>query len=327
MFKPRFFIRLSHSLWLALFCLLFVSAVANESSSPAGDDISRDQRVQIIQTYDDNGVALARANGFFVAPDLLVTTAHSLRGANAASMHLADGSRSMVLGLAALDQRYDIALLKVEVPSGNAQTLRLNRERVPENNAVLVIGRVSKDKHPLAVGEALPLRSIYAASHLKVELAAIGEVMTLQSRLAKGYSGAPVLSSARGVLGMIAMAKPNHSSQNEFTVVIPAGRIAKLVDDYQHNSAVKFSSIELAAVGMRPMKSALEAANVHLTMGELFEAERVLSMAAAMPTATVYDAFDRPLVHYSLAQIWQTLGHHRAARIAMANGKNLARVY
>ena len=223
--------------------------------------------------------------------------------------------------MAAIDQRFDIAVLKTSSPTTGITALRVNTEPVPAANALLVLGRWSANKRPLAWREVVPSQSYYLGKHERLNLDGFGELITLPLDLPRGFSGSPVLSSSRGVLGMVAMARPATSASRGKTVLIPASRITNILKRSMQQEVRPLHTIEL---NERPIKHALRIAQLHVANGDLFAAERILSSAANLPSKSVYDAFDKPYVHLGLAHVWQALGHHGAANVAANDAIHLS---
>lgn len=160
------------------------------------DNLSQQNAEEIIGTIvllemedadDDNW---ARGNGFFIAPDKIVTNVHVLAGkATVTAKCVETETTYTVEGIIAFDDINDLAVLKVAeeatpFPLGNSRKVR-------KGNQVCLIG-CSKDKVNHVEGTVDSIRN--SGKHLWIEF----EIPDGQ-----GYSGSPVLNAKGEVVSVV----------------------------------------------------------------------------------------------------------------------------
>src|SRR3954452_2335594 len=102
-----------------ILCLAVYAAVAYAQGETLPELVRRIKPSAVaIETFNSRGEKLARASGFFIASDRIITNRHVIEGAYRAEIHLANGNVYTVRGVLAVDGEGDIALLQADVPPG-----------------------------------------------------------------------------------------------------------------------------------------------------------------------------------------------------------------
>lgn len=157
------------------------------------------------------------ASGFVAtAEGHLVTSLHAVAGARTIDAVLADGVRSEVVQVAALDERRDLAVLRLPLPD-MVPALALAPQRLPaEGESVYVLRSVGG---PAPEVRALEVRAVQV----------LGDWLTLLELtrpLSEDNSGGPVLDARGGVVGVATAALANGRSLG---LVIPARYVAPML--------------------------------------------------------------------------------------------------
>ena len=103
---------------LTTICVIVISILTVQSpSKPSPGDVYRtaSPSVVLIETYGDDGKAVAAGTGFLVSADgAILTNYHVLQHAKRATVRLANGAEYNDVGLIDIDKRKDIALIKIK---------------------------------------------------------------------------------------------------------------------------------------------------------------------------------------------------------------------
>jgi S1-C subfamily serine protease len=157
------------------------------------------------------------ASGFVATPEgHLVTSLHAVAGARSINVVLPDGIRSEVVQVVALDERRDLAVLRLPLPD-MVPALPLSSHPLPgEGDTVYVLRAVG--------GPAPEVRSLEVRA-----VQVLGDWLTLlelSRTLSEETSGGPVLDSHGGVVGVATTALANGRSLG---LVVPCRYVAPLL--------------------------------------------------------------------------------------------------
>lgn len=169
-----------------------------------------------VEVRDRELKSQTQGSGFFVSEDgLIVTNYHVIEGAHYATVRLEDGSVAFVEGLAGVDRRADLALLKVK--AAGASFLELGQLGLPSvGTRVYAIGNPQGLTNTLSEG--------LVSGHRKVE-----EGMTLiqtTAAISPGSSGGPLLAADGRVVGVTTSFLAEGQNLN---FAVPAERVMILV--------------------------------------------------------------------------------------------------
>jgi tetratricopeptide (TPR) repeat protein len=168
-----------------------------------------------IETFNSRGEKLARASGFFIASDRIITNRHVIEGAYRAEIHLANGNVYPVRGVLAVDGEGDIALLQADVPPGLIRPLEVVRTTPQEGESVVVIGNPFGLEGSVSNGIVSAVRDIPN----------FGRIIQITAPISPGSSGSPVVNMLGQVIGVATLQVSEGQSLN---FAIPADRIAQL---------------------------------------------------------------------------------------------------
>jgi tetratricopeptide (TPR) repeat protein len=204
--------------FLALILILAVCAsLAFAQSSETLPDLVRRIKPSAvaIETFNSRGEKLARASGFFIASDRIITNRHVIEGAYRAEIHLANGNVYQVRGVLAVDGEGDIALLQADVPQGLVAPLEIIRTTPQEGESVVVIGNPFGLEGSVSNGIVSAVRDIPN----------FGRIIQITAPISPGSSGSPVVNMRGQVIGVATLQVSEGQSLN---FAIPADRIAQL---------------------------------------------------------------------------------------------------
>jgi tetratricopeptide (TPR) repeat protein len=168
-----------------------------------------------IQTFDSRGEALSRGSGFFIDTDRVVTNRHVIENAYRAEIHSSVGTVYPVKGVLAIDAEGDLALLKVDAPSGTVRPLSLDKTSPQEGESVVVIG------NPFGL-EGSVTNGIVSAVR---DIPTFGRIIQITAPISPGSSGSPVVNMQGQVIGVATLQITGGQSVN---FAIPSERISQL---------------------------------------------------------------------------------------------------
>lgn len=171
--------------------------------------------VVAIVTYDARGERLARASGFFTAPDRVVTNRHVLEGAFKAEIHTVNDLAYGVKGVLAVDGEGDIALLQVDIPQGVASPLKVVRTSPQEGESIVVIG------NPLGLEGSISNGIVSAVR----DIPNFGRIIQITAPISSGSSGSPVVNMRGEVVGVATLQLADGQSLN---FAVPSDRVVQL---------------------------------------------------------------------------------------------------
>lgn len=167
-----------------------------------------------VDTYDDTRI-LETVQGFFVAPDLVVTRLSLIGGANKIFLTPFDSQQRLeVEGFTALDRINDLVLLKVKGEPRRALPLYL--ETAPASAKTVYVARPSNPK-------TIPLRTGKILSYTQVNGTPVYQITT---QIIKGVFGTPVFVSNGQVIGLAFSEIADYKAQY---LVTPSRFIAELL--------------------------------------------------------------------------------------------------
>jgi S1-C subfamily serine protease/Tfp pilus assembly protein PilF len=193
-----------------------------------------------------------QGTGFFISADgVLVTNYHVIRGGDFANIVLDDNSTVFVQGIIAQDPKADLAILKLDLASG--QYLQLNDQPIPRiGTKVYAIGNPDGLTNTLSEG---------LISGIRNRSNGLASIQTT-APISHGSSGGPLLAADGLVVGVTSASMTNGQNLN---FAVPASQISVLLRQKQPFQ-------KLASAGVPPMGA---------DDGKIF--------AAAMASAAIHD--------------------------------------
>lgn len=219
-----------------------------------------------IEVRDEKFKGLSRGTGFFVSADgLLVTNHHVIEGGSFVTVETADGVTLFVEGVAAVDAKQDLALLKVRASGVKCLELAPD-ERPPIGTRVFAIGHPRGVKH-----------SVLSEGLVSSVGEAIGDVASIATTapVSPGSSGGPLVGADGAVVGVIAAGREDAQNMN---FAVPAALVRKLV---RSGSGATLKTLASAGGGAlsREQAAVLRKAWAAIDNGDLRGAASVLSEA------------------------------------------------
>src|SRR6266542_1634820 len=204
---------------LILFCLLLGCGFASPAACLQDELPDLVRRIKpsavAIETFNQRGERLARASGFFIDFDRVVTNRHVIEGAYRAEVHLNSGNTFQVKNVLAVDAEGDLALLKVDVPPNLVRPLSLDRTSPQEGESVVIIG------NPFGL-EGSVTNGIVSAVR---DIPGFGRIIQITAPISPGSSGSPVVNMQGQVIGVATLQITGGQSVN---FAIPSERISQL---------------------------------------------------------------------------------------------------
>jgi Tfp pilus assembly protein PilF len=278
--------------------------------------------VLTLEVYDAGGAMSGRGSAFYVAPDVVATTYHVLKGGRSASARANGGEHNFtVVGAIAADQAADLALLKLEGASGRPLPLSA-REAFEPGEEVFAFGSPRGLEGSVTAGivSSASLRSIGGAEFLQIS-----------TPTSPGSSGGPVVDGQGEVIGVAARKIEGAQS---IGLAIPARALRKLVaasgpevtpiDALPHRGAAAPAGGR-GACGDGPFTlPAGRDARFYLEAGERFYDERRYAEAKeAYLRATEVDP-KNAWAHFALARAYLQIGCEEKAVLANRQAVALA---
>ena len=200
---------------LAVLLLALTARTASARDGALSAMLKRARRaVVVINTYDPFGNALLRGNGFFIDAEYLITGAHVLAGANSIKVTTFDGKTYSVTGVPTMNERRDLAMLRVSTPSSPVETLPVEDSIPREGEEVIVISNPRGD-WKISKGSAL---GVWDFNNL-------GEMIRITACIMPGSSGGPVINRQGRVVGVVLM---QVKSAEDLNFAVPGERIKEL---------------------------------------------------------------------------------------------------
>jgi S1-C subfamily serine protease/Tfp pilus assembly protein PilF len=272
------------------------SPVANAAAEDASRLFERTAPAVVrIEVRDDKFRGVCTGTGFFVSADgLLVTNHHVIKDGAFATVDTADGTTLFVEGVAAVDAKQDLAVLKVK--GSGLKCLSLGGdERPPIGTRVFAIGHPRGFKNPVLSGGLVS--SIGEA--LGGDVPSIGTT----TAVSHGSSGGPLVAPDGTVVGVIAAGREDAQNMN---YAVPVALLNKLMKSVGTGSAVKPLASAGGSALTREQAEVLRNAWAAIDRGQLRDAAQVLAEARAkMQGSNAYwvtaGALHMELKNYALA--------------------------
>lgn len=191
--QEKEFVEMIYNKTIRYFTILLLLLVCATTVANAQSEKERIERIAF------NSAVFIRAgnyigSGFFVAPNLIATNYHVIKGAtNVQALDAATGEWFAIEGATAIDPYYDLAILKTRNFSGNPLTLG-NSDKIESDDTVYVAGYPDGNRS-FGKGKVKGLAGIEGCSGSEFEV-------TTSTRIAPGSSGGPVLNSSGNVIGI-----------------------------------------------------------------------------------------------------------------------------
>jgi len=208
-----------------------------------------------IFVYDGAGNQLTQGSGFFITPDLFVTNHHVVNGGLRASIVAAGAAEYRVSGLAAVNRRRDLVLLRTSNPAPAHLALAASPPEI--GDAIAVYGAPVGLKGTLSTGIVSTMRED------------AGELLQMTAPISHGSSGSPVVNEDGAVVGVVVSS--NISGQG-LNFAVPAAHVQELLNE--------------AGEG-RPLLVAARGAGDDRERHELIGAVRAVTITSAEPFAAL----------------------------------------
>lgn len=195
----------------------------------------------------------SRGSGFFAAPDLIVTNAHVLAGAQTASITTRNGSHVEGKAVIVSEQR-DLALLQIPQQSAMAVALPLGRS-----------ANVRLGQGVIALGWAQGLTQSTVTRGVVTGLRQDGERLLLQTDAVPnaGDSGGPLLDLRGNVIGITSARRDNGTAG--FALAIDEAR--PFFERVPPNTAAAPASAQVTATPAAPASSGPSVSDARRTIG------------------------------------------------------------
>jgi S1-C subfamily serine protease/cytochrome c-type biogenesis protein CcmH/NrfG len=219
-----------------------------------------------IEVRDDKFRGVCVGTGFFVSADgLLVTNHHVIESGTFATVETSDGTTLFVEGVAAVDAKQDLAVLKVK--ASNLKCLALGAdERPPIGTRVFAVG------HPVGVKNSVLSEGLVSS----VGVAIGGDVPSIgtTAAISHGSSGGPLMTGDGTVVGVIAALREDAQNLN---FAVPVALVNKLMKSAGAGTTLKPLASAGGSALTREQADVLRKAWAAIDRGQLRDAAQVLS--------------------------------------------------
>ena len=182
--------------WIASCAMLMWNIIALAPGGPREPrDIARQTfpSVVLLSMSDASGRAVSIGSGFFVLPDVVVTSLHVIeRTTGGYAKRVGDDTHYPIAGVVAVDEAHDLALVKIT--GASAEPLRLGQaELVAVGDRVFTIGNPRGYEGTFSEGIVSAIRA-----------SGIARLLQVTTPIARGSSGGPVVNAQGDVIGITA---------------------------------------------------------------------------------------------------------------------------
>ena len=139
---------------------------------------------------DTNGQTVVSGSGFVAGQNLIITNAHVIRNAGSVTANFLNGRSEKVLGVVALDQNHDLALLYV-VTSGITPLPFADTSKAQIGDPVMAVGSPEGLDGSISTGVVSSIR-----------LSGSSRLIQTNAAISHGSSGGPLLNDRGQVLGV-----------------------------------------------------------------------------------------------------------------------------
>jgi hypothetical protein len=208
-------------LWLAL-CVLFVcaqAAAANVGPEESLPELIRRVKPSVVSviTYNASGEVALTGSGFFIRPGEVITNLHVVEGARRVEVRTFEGKGKTysVVGLRAIDEDGDLAVLQVQMPTDRAPVSQISKTIPEEGERIFVIGNPLRLEGSVSDGIVSAVR----------EVPSLGRIVQITAPISHGNSGSPVFNMRGQVVGVVTIRVMNGQNIN---LALGASRVAGL---------------------------------------------------------------------------------------------------
>lgn len=171
--------------------------------------------VVLITTYNEKGQPLQQGSGFFVEKDRVITSLHVIGGSRRAQVNTFDRNIYPVQRIVATDEKRDLALLDVSVPSSGEWALEIEKAVPREGEEIIVISNPIGSPWRVSKGKTLQVWDFQN----------IGELISITAAIAPGSSGGPVVNIQGRVIGVATM---NMKAADDLNFAVPGELVTAL---------------------------------------------------------------------------------------------------
>ena len=173
--------------------------------------------VFMIETFDEDGISIRTASGFFITSDgLALTNLHIFNFVERATVTLRDGREYAVLGLYAYCHYANLAAFSIDSYSNDFYFLHLaDSDLVETGNTIYVLGS------PMALMNSITDGVVSTASRIVDE----SPYIQFSAPISFGSGGSPLLNSLGQVIGVAYL---SFSGGQNINLAVPINRLANL---------------------------------------------------------------------------------------------------
>ena len=173
--------------------------------------------VVMLVMEDDNGQPLSLGSGFFVRKDIVATNLHVVEGSvGGYAKIVGQKSKYSIAGYVAIDERWDLILLKIK--DANAPALSLgDGTKIAVGDEIFAVGNPKGLEGTFSKGIISAIRKIKEDTLLQIT-----------APISPGSSGGPILNNEGDVIGISVATFKGGQNLN---FAIPASYLSKLLSD------------------------------------------------------------------------------------------------
>ncbi len=206
------------SLTVVVFLVASSALVAGQSriQKNSNETIAMLKRaVVIVRTVDREGKPLLQGSGFFISADLIVTNMHVIKDADLIQIEMFAGSVQEVQSVVALNEKEDLALLRLKEPEINVAVLQLADSAPVEGEPILVMSNPRDHQWKLTQGRIGPTWQFKDT----------GKRIQITALILPGSSGGPVVNQDGRLVGIAAM---HMDGSDDLNFAVPAASLRAL---------------------------------------------------------------------------------------------------